>query len=249
MGEAPWGDDLLENLRKVTAPKRPLSVNLSSPYLQVFKEGPEVVYDIKPEDASRIGWYRFEAPPGLSKIDLHTSAKVRSWVNGREIPVKDGVMHVEKPPVGVSTVALRLEMEHGEYAGAAFSEPPSLTLEGGLIQTGKWSDYALPTYSGIGVYTQSVTFTPEEAERGIELDLGEVLVAAKVLVNGKSAGVRLSSPYTYDLTNLIQPGENKIEIRVANTIAPHYKIPRKTIHLGPTDSGLIGPVKLYLIES
>ena len=248
MGEAPWGDDLLENLRKVTAPKRPLSVNLSSPYLQVFKEGPEVVYDVKPEGASRIGWYRFKAPPGLNKIDLHTSAKVRSWVNGRKIPVKDGVMHVEEPPVGVSTVALRLEMEHGKYSGVAFSEPPSLTLEGGLIQTGKWSDYALPTYSGIGVYTQSVTFTPDEADREIELDLGDVLVAAKVLVNGESVGVRLSSPYTYDLTNLIQPGVNKIEIRVANTIAPHYKIPRKTIHLGPTDSGLIGPVKLYLIE-
>ncbi|MBS3772365.1 MAG: hypothetical protein KGY70_19705, partial [Bacteroidales bacterium] len=104
-------------------------------------------------------------------------------------------------------------------------------------------------YSGIGVYSQKVEFTREEAEKQIELDLGKVLVAAKVLVNGESAGVKLASPYTYDLTGLIQPGENTIEIRVANTIAPHYKIPRKTIHLGPTDSGLIGPVELTLMNN
>ena len=249
MGDEPWGDGLLANLRTVTTPQRPLSVNLSSPYLQVFKEGPQVVYDIKPLDAERVGWYRFEAPPGLSKVDLHTNVRARAWVNGREVPVRNGVIRISEPPVKVSTVALRLEMDQGEYAGAAFSKPPSLTLEKGLIQTGKWADYALPTYSGIGVYSQKVEFTLEEAEKQIELDLGEVLVAAKVLVNGESAGVKLASPYTYDLTGLIQPGENTIEIRVANTIAPHYKIPRKTIHLGPTDSGLIGPVELTLMNN
>ena len=37
--------------------------------------------------------------------------------------------------------------------------------------------------------------------------------------------------------------DNTIEVRVANTIAPHYTtIP--ALHLGPTASGLIGPVIL-----
>ena len=76
------------------------------------------------------------------------------------------------------------------------------------------------------------------------LDLGQVLVAAEVLVNGESAGVRIARPFTFDLTGRLKPGENTLEVRVANTIAPHYDtIPSDA--QGPVDSGLIGPVALY----
>ena len=50
-------------------------------------------------------------------------------------------------------------------------------------------------------------------------------------------------PFKYELTKYLQEGHNTIEVRVANTIAPHYTtIP--ALHLGPTASGLIGPVIL-----
>jgi len=74
-------------------------------------------------------------------------------------------------------------------------------------------------------------------------DLGQVLVAAEVLVNGVNAGVRVARPFKFDISELIHDGANTIEVRVANTIAPHYTtIPAQ--NLGPTDSGLIGPVRL-----
>ena len=244
MGDAPWGNQVVRNAGVVTEPKRPLSVALDSPYLACFDEVPDIVYDVKPADAPRIGWYRFQAPPGLCALDLRTTAKARVWVDGAEAEVRGGKAHVAEPPKGVSTVAVRVEMPAGAYAGAVFPEPLGMELEGGAIRPGLWTDYAMPTYSGICVYTQDVALGADELDGAVWLDLGQVLVAAEVFVNGESAGVRLARPFKFALTELLQEGNNTIEVRVANTIAPHYlTIPAH--NLGPTDSGLLGPVRLY----
>ncbi|HID22699.1 MAG TPA: hypothetical protein EYP14_09905, partial [Planctomycetaceae bacterium] len=187
---------------------------------------------------------RFDAPPGLRALHLRTTAPARVWVDGVEVPVQDGVARVPNPPAGVSKVAIRLQMQPGAYGGAAFPLPIGLELGGGTIQPGRWADFAMPTYSGIGVYRQTLTLTAEEAARPTELDLGEVLVAAEVLVNGKRAGVRLARPFKFDLTGLLHEGDNTLEVRVANTIAPHYTVTNRVNNLGPTDSGLLGPVVL-----
>ena len=84
-----------------------------------------------------------------------------------------------------------------------------------------------------------------DVHRKTELDLGHVLVAAELLVNGKSVGVRLARPFRFDLTGSLRAGKNTIEVRVANTIAPHYTVTRNAHNLGPTASGLIGPVRLF----
>ena len=52
-------------------------------------------------------------------------------------------------------------------------------------------------------------------------------VAAKVFVNGKPAGIKVAAPYKFDLSGMVQSGENEIEVRVANTLAPLYSIPKK----------------------
>ena len=244
MGDAPWGLEVVNNVGVVTEPKRPLSVELKSPYLVCFEEGPPVTCDVKPEDAPRIGWYRFQAPPGLKALVLPANAEAKVWVNGTAAEVGEGRAVVTLPPRDVSTVAVRLEMQPGAYAGAAFEKPLGLKLEGGVIRPGLWSDYALPTYGGIGVYTQVITLDGAAAGKRTWLDLGHVLVAAEVFVNGEPAGVRVAQPFKFDVTGLLRDGENTIEVRVANTIAPHYTtIPAQ--NLGPTDSGLVGPVSLY----
>ena len=246
--DEPWGAAYLQNLGGSSTPFRPLSVNLSTPYLEVFEEMPDIVYDIKGESDKRIGWYRFDAPPGVKEISIgRDDATV--WVNGLEVSVSNGVAKVEFPPADVSKIVIRLVMEKGKYSGAAFDQPIGLTLEGGKIQLGLWQDFALPTYSGIGIYRQSFQLSEESSQHQVEIDLGEVFVSAEVLVNGQSAGVKVSAPYRFDLSQLVQAGQNQIEIRVANTLAPHYTIPRKTRDLGPTESGLVGPVKLKIGDS
>ena len=245
--DMPWGDAFLKNLGGSTTPYRPLSVNLTTPYIQVFNEMPDIVYDVKSEKAKRIGWYRFDAPPGIKEIVLQTN-NTTVWVDGTEVPVHDGVARVKNPPTGVSRVAIRLEMEQGKYAGAAFDQAIKLKIEGGIIQEGFWQDYALPSYSGIGVYKQEIKLTEKESQQKVVLDLGEVYVAAEVFINGNSAGKRVAEPYKFDLSDLVHPGENEIEIREANTLAHHYSIPGTAMHLGPVKSGLLGPVQLKIAD-
>jgi len=244
MGVQPWRDIPLRNVGIATQVRRRLSIHRPSPYLDCFNEVPDLVYDVKPQKDPRVGWFRFRAPPGLKKFKLPTQARVEAWVNGVPVRVANGEAVVESPPSGVSVVALRLHMSPGAYGGAAFRLPVALQIEGGIIGTGEWSKYALPTYSGIGVYKRKISLSAEEARRRAILDLGKVLVAAEVFVNGKRAGVRLARPFTFDLTGLVREGSNTLEVRVANTIAPHYTVTNRVANLGPTASGLIGPVVL-----
>jgi len=246
-GDKPWGEKFLQNVGTSTTPSRPLSVNLNTPLLEVFNEMPDIVYDVKPESDDNIGWYRFEAPPGLKEMTLNANAKDAAvWINGIKVPVKDGVVKINTPPVDKSCVAIRLEMKRDKYAGAAFSLPVKLKLEGGKIQPGSWENYALPTYSGIVVYKQKINFNINEVKRQVFLDLGEVYVGAEVFVNGESAGIKVAEPFKFNISQLIQPGINEIEVRVANTLAPHYSVPIRTLILGPVKSGLIGPVSLKI---
>jgi hypothetical protein len=244
-GDDPWGTDFLKNAGSSTTPYRPLSVNLNTPLLEVFDEMPDIIYDVKPISDNHFGWYRFDAPPGLIEITLPKN-KARVWVNGTEIRVNNGLAKLKNSPVGVSTVAMRINMKHGEYAGATFENPVKLKLGGGKIKEGLWQDFALPTYSGIGVYKQTIYFSEEEANREIVMDLGEVYVACEVFINGKSAGKRVAKPFKFNVSDLVKPGENEIEIRVANTLAPHYSFPARALNLGTVESGLVGPVLLRL---
>ncbi len=241
MGGEPWGMQVVENVGVVTEPDRPLSIDLDSPYLTCFDEVPDMVYDTKSDDASRVGWFRFEVPPGLKRLTLPTTAKVEAWVNGETVPVKGGIVTVASLPSDVSKVALRVQMDPGAYSGAVFTAPIGLDISGGSIQPGEWANFALPTYSGIGVYTQTVNLSEEDLKHKLTLDLGQVLVAAEVFVNDQSVGVKLARPFTYDLGDTAHAGENTIRVHVANTIAPHYQtVPAQ--NLGPVASGLMGPV-------
>ena len=243
MGDDPWGMKVVDNVGVVTEPDRPLSIDLDSPYLTCFDEVPDVVYDVKADSESRVGWYRFDAPPGLKRLILPTTANVQAWVNGEPATIQNGIATVASPQAKVSKVTFRVLMKPGAYGGAAFPEPIGLDIGGGTIQPGEWVNFALPTYSGIGVYTQAVTLDEDDLKHDLTLDLGEVLVAAEVFVNDQSVGVKLAKPFTFDLSDAAQAGENTIRVHVANTIAPHYQtIPAH--NLGPTASGLIGPVKI-----
>lgn len=123
---------------------------------------------------------------------------------------------------------------------------------------GDWTEHGLPTYSGIGVYEQTIRLSEDEVRRHPVLDLGEVRVAAEVFVNGESVCTRLAAPFKYDLEGVVDPGENTLTVHVANTLAPHYTIPDKSRNplmqslqyddVGPIKSGLIGPVPLFFYD-
>lgn len=55
------------------------------------------------------------------------------------------------------------------------------------------------------------------------LDLGRVHETAQVFVNNQLVDTRICFPYTFDLTDYIQSGENEIKIEVTNTLGTQQR--------------------------
>lgn len=228
---------------------KPEQVDPHTPLLTWFREAQQLVYDITPDKERRFGWYRFDAPPGVQEMRLHTSARhVEAWIDGKSVPVRDGTIALGQARSTVSRVALRVEQEPGTYAGAVFDEPVAFTCATGTINVGDWSQFGLATYSGIGVYSTEIALTTAHLTGKVILDLGRVTTVADVSVNGQPAGVKLARPFRFDITDLVSEGQNRIEIKVANTLANHMSTyPTIFVRDGQTVSGLLGPVQLRFL--
>ncbi|RPI84857.1 MAG: hypothetical protein EHM41_12315, partial [Chloroflexi bacterium] len=84
-----------------------------------------------------------------------------------------------------------------------------------------WNREGYPFYSGSAIYSRHFRLPGgSEGDTGLRLFIdvpaGDDVV--EVILNGKQAGICLWAPYTVEITSLVQPGENKIEIRTANTL-------------------------------
>jgi hypothetical protein len=85
-----------------------------------------------------------------------------------------------------------------------------------------WTEQGYPFYSGRGVYRRRVDLPDDLATDlagqrvFLEAPAGEDV--AEVIVNGHSAGVCLWEPYRVEVTPWLRPGENVVEVRVANTL-------------------------------
>ncbi|NRD23063.1 hypothetical protein HNV10_07415 [Winogradskyella litoriviva] len=116
-------------------------------------------------------------------------------------------------------------------------------------------------YSGTITYTKSIEV--KATGKTTLLDLGEVANIAEVWCNGKKVGVKWAPPFTFDISEFVTNGENRLEIKVTNTWRNQLifdnqrpKGKKKTWTTNPPkkneteleDSGLIGPVVLKSIN-
>ena len=200
-------------------------------------------FDVRPNEKTPVGWYRFVAPPGLRAMTIiNARGKVQAWANGKPL-TGNGKLTVPKPLAKPVTVLLRIEQERGFYGGAALPEPIQLHCGRGQIDLGDWSQNdGLLSYSGGARYRKTVTIP---AATQVMLNLGDVVASAEVRVNGRLVGVKVAPPWTLDITKSVKRGENQIEVLVCNTLANHYTtVP--TRYRGQTTSGLLGPVQLEM---
>ena len=197
-----------------------------------------------------LGYYRFYAPPGATSIVV-PSANAEVFIDGKPCLAKvigdrETIYAIPSPQAAEQLVTACLPLSGGEYAGSAVSRPIRFQCGEGGMAPGDWSNMeSLRTYSGGIRYEKTVILDPATLRdvETMELDLGRVVSSAEVFVNGKSAGVKVASPWRFEVTKLIIPGDNKIEVEVYNTLGNHYlTIP--TRYLGKIESGLIGPVRL-----
>ena len=108
----------------------------------------------------------------------------------------------------------------------------------------------LPDFSGAVRYETCFTL---DSEGPAVLELADAFEAAEVSVNGKKAGLRICPPYRFDLSGLVQAGENTLCIDVFTTLERAVaKLPPRPGDRPPLPKvsavnpyGLVGAVCLY----
>ncbi len=133
-----------------------------------------------------------------------------------------------------------------------------------LVDWSQHPDPGVKYFSGQATYSTTFPFAPASGAQGtrLMLDLGRVQVMAQVTVNGKNVGVAWRSPFQVDITSTVQPGENRLEITVANlwpnrligdqSLPPEKRMAWTTWNPFKKDSpllesGLLGPVRCKIV--
>jgi hypothetical protein len=72
-------------------------------------------------------------------------------------------------------------------------------------------------FSGTATYRKEIRIPPALGKgRSLFLDLGQVEVIAEVVLNGTSIGILWARPYVIDITAVLRPGPNALEVKVTN---------------------------------
>jgi hypothetical protein len=95
--------------------------------------------------------------------------------------------------------------------------PETATLEK-LISWSDHKDTGVKYFSGTASYTKAINVPGNMLgkDRRLYLDLGKVQVMAQVKLNGKDLGVIWKPPFRVDITDAARPGDNSLEVKVAN---------------------------------
>jgi hypothetical protein len=211
------------------------------PLAMKWWKAPDVLpFDVMPQVAQPAGCYRFTGPPGLRSLVIEAAGQFEVLVDGRAVPVNGGTRFtVASPSPQPVPVVIRMKHERGAYAGAGLPEYIRLECGPGTIALGDWAaNDGLKSFSGGAWYRKTVRLP---AAKRVTLDLGNVVSSAELRVNGQPAGIRLAPPWTFDISALAKPGDNRLEVLIYNTLSNHYlSVP--TSYNKPVPSGLLGPV-------
>ena len=145
--------------------------------------------------------------------------------------------------------------------GEMTAECYDLQEEEQSVQLGDWRTVVGNDFSGSGVY--KTTFArPEEIRDTLTLDLGTVYHSCEAFLNGESLGVRVMSPYRFEILPDTLKEENVLEIRVSNSVANEFRYTKefdkwakwqltryfalsKEFDNDALVGGLLGPIQLY----
>jgi hypothetical protein len=98
---------------------------------------------------------------------------------------------------------------------------PVLPPDKKLISLQNWTslnDSSCNYFSGTGAYSTTFFLEHKNADDYL-LDLGKVNESARIIINGKDAGIIWSIPFTMNIGQFLKTGKNTITIEVANLMA------------------------------
>jgi len=117
-------------------------------------------------------------------------------------------------------------------------------------------------FSGTAVYKNRVKLTKLPVKH-VYVDLGKVMVMAKLRINGKDAGGVWTPPYRLDVSSLLKKGYNDIEVEVVNcwhnrligekSLPASERFTKQSVTYLKADtelqpSGLLGPVEIVSFD-
>jgi hypothetical protein len=245
--------------REGSAVRVPLKLAQVSSVFVVFRpeEGNDHVVDLG---------RRGHASPALIDSDFEvlalgpTGARIRARRGGvlglTTAEGRSASVEIPNPPDDIEAAGFwTLEFPEGHGAPASLE----------LAELQSWTDLeslGARTFSGTARYatTMEVPATYLDGRNALELDLGRVAEVAEVSVNGTSIGILWKPPYNADVTGLLRPGANHLEVKVTNLwhnrIVGDLRFPEAGVfartnlkHKFSADmdllpSGLLGPVVL-----
>lgn len=210
-------------------------------------------------------WYRipFSAdyvPPRLDLIvDGFAGSEWQLFVNGQRVTstlarsaIDAQMQAVDITPYvrqGDNLIALRLVVTNatdglldllklmGDFALESRDGSYAMTEPRRAVQPDDWTAQGYPYFSGRGLYRLRFNVPAAFAGQRVFLEPHLFDDALEVRVNGQTAGVRLWTPYTVEVTELLQPGDNVLELVVANTLV-------NLLEATPRLSGLAGAPQL-----
>jgi hypothetical protein len=197
-------------------------------------------------------------PPGTERIEvpLTPGCTATVEVDGHALPSRvdaSGMTVAAVPGGGGAPVPCQIAVEPapGLSGGALLDGPVRCHVGRGRSELADWQDIGLHSHSGAVRYRRHIEAPGGDPGGGDApplaiLDLGEVRGTAEVLVDGRQVGVRVCSPYAFDLSGRVGPGGAELEVLVCNTLAPHLDAvgPTPFVLAGQKRSGLFGPVSL-----
>ena len=200
--------------------------------------------------------YRFESVPGMESMTFAVYGELMEVSVAGELMKVEAIGEIQEKGINryvviLPELALRCEevvfsvkVQKGRQGAGAIAEPVKFKTGEGLLPTGDWSQAgALKYYSGGMLYQKTIEWKSKISSDRIMLDLGSVVATCEIKVNGQSLGVRMSPPYSVDITSYLHQGENEIEVLVYSTLANHYQT-QPTPYRGEPTAGILGPVKI-----
>ncbi len=185
-----------------------------------------------------------DMPPANTRvmIDGFSGSEYRLWINGEEVSDRGTRSYLDSEirevdiqqylKTGRNSVVVRLVatrktdgmLDLLKIIGDFGVEPGSsgdhvIVTRREDIQVGDWTTQGYPVFSGTGIYRTKIDVPEEYLDGGrliLEAEVGEDVL--EVSINGSEGRVAPWHPYRLDVTDLLKPGANEIELRVTNTL-------------------------------
>lgn len=180
----------------------------------------------------------FSASAGAPELWHPVSRKTRSLqnytqdVNGTTLPLEfqpyesyfilfhknTGKQEVVTPNFASTSIVHTLEGSWSVFFDPKWGGPGTVHFQD-LIDWTSHTDPGIKYYSGSAIYRKTFDFPAAEHmnQQPLLLDLGEFQHIARVVLNGKELGVVWTKPFQIDITGILKPVNNSLEIELVNT--------------------------------